>query len=394
MKPRVTIPLVLVLLALWVFMWMGDGKWIAPENGSLPELPMRVSGRMCCVFGVDLQAKFLEIPLPFLNVSRVDDIENVGPHRYDSAWGALDDERGGAFPFGEDNAYVYTCRGGFIDVAHLREQADWTSLFISRLHPILETGGTIELPDEGSHRQLVARPVSRDLIERVGRDELLVALSQWAAYQVSVWHEFIQWYSVSLLEQFPETASAFSPDDPYTNAVGTRMMDGFDFRAALVSEKVYNRHLDALIAGSLEAYEPAPRELGDRLMRALDQYWWDGNERLPERGVTMRRLLDVDHEVAPWLFPASRGTSQLLADLEAACGAAPRPLPVRVVDEVGGIPIRELLSYQITMNGRLDPEPDFADVLHGFDQQFFPLLIERIREDNRRRFGPRADRPD
>ena len=142
-----------VLYAASFFFWMGEGKWVKNPDESIPDIPVRNGGRGCCVFGKVVRASFFGVPLPFLNVSRVGNPDELGPHRYDSAFGAVDDPRGNAFPLGEKNVLIYTCRGGFIDTAHLREPVDWIAFFLTQLDRHLEAGTVVELPDEGAKRR-------------------------------------------------------------------------------------------------------------------------------------------------------------------------------------------------------------------------------------------------
>ena len=52
----------------------------------------------------------------------------------------------------EHNGLVYTCRGGFIDTAHVRDYADWAIFLVAQIARLAETGGVVELPDEGGRR--------------------------------------------------------------------------------------------------------------------------------------------------------------------------------------------------------------------------------------------------
>jgi len=78
----------------------------------------------------------------------------------------------------------------------------------------------------GATRRVVLRPPPRDLLEHLGRLRLAISLAQWAAYQLSIWHEIITWYGWSSLRGGSEEASAFSPEDLYSNLVGIRIAGG------------------------------------------------------------------------------------------------------------------------------------------------------------------------
>ena len=278
---RRPLPLLVAVLALFSPGCMGGGKWdgaagpppaservaavaVAPgsdrvrRNAGLPELPLRRKIRMCCAFGTDLRVALAGVPLPFVHVGQVLDPDDLGPHRYDGTMAAIDDEREGAFPFGEHNGLVYTCRGGFIDTAHVRETVDWTAFLVTRIDRLLETGGVIELTNEGAARRIVLTPPPTAWIERQGRRRVVLATAQWLSYQISLWHEIAQWYGWSIVGLFPEGVSAFSPEELYSNAVGVRLLDDIDLDVVLASEKIYDRRIDRRTRQSLEELGAGP----------------------------------------------------------------------------------------------------------------------------------------
>jgi len=55
----------------------------------------------------------------------------------------------------ERNGLVFTCRGGFIDTAHVRDDADWTIYFGSRFFEKLASGTAIDPTDEAGKRRFV-----------------------------------------------------------------------------------------------------------------------------------------------------------------------------------------------------------------------------------------------
>ena len=374
--------------------WMGEGKWVHDSERPVPDIPVRTGGRGCCVLGRNIRADIAGIPVPFVNVTRIGRPDELGPHRYDAAWGAFDDPRGNAFPLGEANFLIYTCRGGFIDTAHLREPVDWIAFFLSQLDRHLEEGTVVRLPNEGGARRVIIRAVPESLIRRNGRDEIMIATAQWIAHQLGIWHEIVQWYGISMLKAFPETASGFSPEDLYSNAVGLRLMDGVDFRRQLVSEITYDRFIDELLANGLRALDPVPQSVGERAIGELDQLWWDSNVRLPRREVVLRRYLDADDALSPWLFPERHASPELRAQLEEACGPRPEPYTVRIPDALQGFAIRDYVTLEFTLDGTLAGIPVFDSLGPRFDQEAFPTVMKAAAIDVRDKLGPRADRPD
>ena len=65
--------------------------------------------RTCCSFGTEMQL----FAIPGLKLTETTSMDKIGPHHY------LGDES-------EGNGIIYSRRGGFIDMAHLRDQSDWS----------------------------------------------------------------------------------------------------------------------------------------------------------------------------------------------------------------------------------------------------------------------------
>lgn len=360
----------------------------------IPSIPVRKKLRWCCAFGTDLRVKLGKMTLPWLKVGRVLNVDELGPHRYDGATAAIDDRRKNAFPKGEHNGLMYTCHGGFIDTAHVRETVDWAAFFISEFDRHLEEGSVLELGDEGGDRVVTLRPVPAELIEQHGRERVIISLAQWMAHQVMAWHEYAQWYGWSILALYPEVVSGFSPEDMYSNAVGLRLLDDLDIRRNLASEKIYNRHIDKRMKQELRRLGAVPKDVGRQAVQAVDHVWWDSDERLPAKGLVRRRYMDTDTELEPWLLPDRLVSPELRASLTKQCGENPRSEVMRIPFSFGDVAFGELLTLEITVDRRLSKQPIFRSLGRPVNQDDFPVLLEGIRAQNRAEFGQRADRPD
>jgi len=412
------LPVIVVpILALFATGCLGPGKWrseipdpaplefvfrdttlssreIEGTKQRIPEIPVRKKFRFCCAFGTGLGVKFGQLPLPFVKVGRMVNLSELGPHRYDGATAAIDDRRKNAFPKGEFNGLMYACHGGYIDTAHVREQVDWVAYFISQLDRHLETGAEVELPYEGGHRRLILEPVPPALIDRHGRDAVIVAVAQWLAYQGSVWHEMAQWWGWSLVTFYPEQLSGFSPEDPFSNAIGVKLLTGADVEKILSSEKEYNQSVDQLIRAALADLRPVSNPVGERAVHAVDKIWWDSDARLPEKAVVRRRYLDTDTELEAWLLPDKLADAALRADLAEECGKHPKPAVIRIPESLDGRHFSEFATLEITVTGPVGKQKVFDQIGHTITQADFPELTEHILEENREEFGPRAHLPD
>ncbi|HEX3851415.1 MAG TPA: DUF4056 domain-containing protein, partial [Polyangiaceae bacterium] len=81
-------------------------------------------GRPCCALAADMALHLGSAHVPII-IGGVVSAQSVGRHAY-SKDGELT----------ENNGLVYTRRGGFIDVAHLRDNADTAAYLALRLRPL------------------------------------------------------------------------------------------------------------------------------------------------------------------------------------------------------------------------------------------------------------------
>ncbi len=121
----------------------GDGD----PSGSHPgELSPPESLRPCCAFGYDLHVRAVGIPIPVYQIGNVLTLDSLGKHHYnDSALGAVKNLLGLSE---EQNGLIYTRRGGFIDIAHVRDTADYTFYLFNRISPTLGQAGRIFYSEE------------------------------------------------------------------------------------------------------------------------------------------------------------------------------------------------------------------------------------------------------
>ena len=115
--------------------------------------------RPCCIFGHDLKVQLGAIGLPLAEVNNLVAATDLGEHVYN---GGLVSPKHGVregFLTDEENGLVYTCRGGFVDIAHVRDYVDWTLFIGAQIARNLETGLTLILSDEGGARRVVLEPV-------------------------------------------------------------------------------------------------------------------------------------------------------------------------------------------------------------------------------------------
>jgi len=356
----------------------------------VPEIPIRKRLRPCCAFGTGLKVRVGAVPVPGFRIGNIIGANEVGPHTYDSGAMTRSSQAGySGFRHRESNGLLYTCRGGFIDTAHVRDYVDWTTYLAAELARNLNTGTTIEFPDEGGRRLIVSQPIDQDAIDRHGLARIAAPMAQWIGFQLSIWHEIATWFGWSWTRTFPETASSFSPEDLYSNALGVKLFGALVTRSSSRTEHLFNSTMDSWFAVVLEHLRPVPKSVGVEAMHSVDQHWWDSSRRLPDKELTRRRHFDIDNRVAPWLIPAAR----VPGSLREICGEDPDPVTISIPDGIMDLKFSDWVSLQIEVDDNLAALAPFTEIGRSVTQADFPRIIEAIREQNREEFGPDADRP-
>ncbi len=361
----------------------------------VPVIPYPRSLRPCCAFGLDLKVKLDAVPLPGVEIGNILGPDTVGPHRYDNGFLSLEisDPRG--FVDEESNGLVYTCRGGFVDLAHVRDNADNTLGLTEATARLMDAGGVIEVPPQGAAMRVRLRAVPPELIERYGRVRLAVVLAQWLAYQLSIWHEIATWYGFASMAEWPEKISSFSPEDLYSNQLGIRLAGAIVRGRGAGSDVEYNLNMDAWIAQMLKRLRVVSLADAQAAARAVDGAWWDSGRRIPDWMLVKRRRMGTGPLLRPWtLEVASPGANGPVEPI-AACRDAGPPLVLHLEDGFRGVAFRDLASVEFEVGDAMAaagfplPRPGSRLVT----QDDFPGVIAAVHQANAAVFGDGADRP-
>jgi hypothetical protein len=330
--------------------------------------------RPCCAFGHDLAVSISALPLPGIRIDNVLDPGQLGRHRYDAALLGFANGATHAFISPERNGLVYTRRGGFVDLAHVRGYADWTVYLTHRIGALLPSGGSILLPEEGGRRMLHLTAVPRDLLRRVGRRRLARALAERVAWQLSLWHEAATWYGWSSVGFFPERVSAFSPEDLYSNVLGIRVASALLRVGGGETRAQYEANMDAVLPQVLERLGAVSAECSRSAAELVDRLWWDSRRRLPRPDVVLERNFQTGPELVPWRVSLpERGHGQ-------GPNASVGPLVLRVPDRLDGTDAGSLVRLVIQPEGGRARRV-LGDRVNGHDLE---AVVRRIREEAQR----------
>ena len=194
------------------------------------------------------------------------------------------------------------------------------------------------------------------------------------------------------MSAFPEIASAFSPEDFYSNLLGIRLMGALVHERGAISEDSYNDEMTALTRLTLDLLGGQPAEIGNSAAQYADGVWWDSKTKLPAKAQVTRRYFDVaGSRISPWRISDIDGGAP--PDVAEACGDAPLHT-LWIEESFAGVPLRDRVTLEITVSDAL---LDAGLVLPAGGQpvtpDHFPELIERARLENEEEFGPGSDSP-
>lgn len=307
--------------------------------------------RTCCSFGVDVKMA----GLPFVRYNDITGLDLIGPHKY------LGSRQ-------EGNGILYTKLGGFVDIGHVRDQADWTAYLY---HLIMKNRGegelsfTHKLGYEGGPKVLqIIIPADLD-------DGDIMTLAGRIAYDLSVWHEIGTWNGTSLIPMLPERYSAFSIEDAYSNLLGVRL--GID---ALKSSLPFEEAMTQLLKDKLVDLQALPTlEETHQAMLSVEGDWWSNRVKLPNAKVIKKRQFGIYPCIQPTLLPID---APLPEDVPTLC----LPLLSFNADP------NQFYSIYIQLNNKFPVKDIFAKNFTGIiTQRDFPTLIHYAALESEKKYG-------
>jgi len=289
----------------------------------------------------------------------------------------------------EVNGILYTCRGGHIDLAHLRKAADWTAYLAAQAYKNLMEGDRkyrFKLYERSRYHVNIQYPQDwKDLPKEQKQQiayEMAVRLGQYCAHTALIWHEILTWFGYKCTGTYSEFPSAFSWEDSFSDLLGTLVAA----KALKDKEHPYDEALTIALENELQKLGVQPSYVARRASEMVRGKWFSGDLVF---FITMKkRNFDVgldDGFITPRLVP---GVAQ-------CPDAKPLPYPVPTSDfsdygftikieieprewETGKI-MRVLRLRGEHPQKRIDPEVDLA------------RIMEYIRRDAVYRYGEDAD---
>ena len=143
------------------------------------------------------------------------DPEHLGKHQY-------------KIGLTEKNGFVYTRKGGFIDIGHLRESADRTAYITAITKKnIIKKEAEFSFQVIEPSRYFVKITYPKDWEELPEKEEIAaevsIRLGQYFAHMTTIWHEIVTWFGYTSTGIFSEYVSSFSWEDTYSDLLGINL---------------------------------------------------------------------------------------------------------------------------------------------------------------------------
>ncbi len=284
----------------------------------------------------------------------------------------------------EKNGVVYTCSGGHLDIAHLRNQADWTAHLCALTHYRLKDGVSefsFELEEDTTCHVYVEYPPDwqrrEDVDKALALFDVSAGLGRYFSYQASIWHEIVTWFGYKTTGFYPEFGSSFSWEDMYSNLIGCHI----GYVALYDSQRSFDDAVTFALEAELKKLSGQPSRTARHAADLVRGQWFVGEQPI----VIMKgRNFDVglaNGHVTPWLVPGV-----------AVCGdVAPRPYPVPDLDfaEEYGFSVRFEMEPRLWEKAKIFAilYPDGSPHTRFEPDSQLHVIMDYIERDAARRYG-------
>ncbi len=286
----------------------------------------------------------------------------------------------------EKDGVAYTCRGGTVDIIHVRIAADWTSYLIATTYKHLmknDPGFSYKLAVDRSHSRLrFTYPPNWTSLPQEQRSaiakEVAFAVGPYLAFTMTSWHEMITWFGFKCIGLPTEFPSAFSWEDSYSNLLGTIIAT----RALRDSQHPYNQAVKIAIDEEMQKLGILPAGRARQIAHSVKGDWYTGDFVLMV-DIKMRNF-DIgigDGYVTPTLIPGVQ--------------ECPNPKPISYP-----VPTLDVLpKYGFALSLEIEPREwerhKYLQVVYGdkpgtviHPETDFPLIMDYICQRAAARWGP------
>jgi hypothetical protein len=237
----------------------------------------------------------------------------------------------------ERNGIVYTCKGGHIDIAHVRIAADNVRYLQDKVRRnLLRDSRTFDFKlkvEPSTYYVTIEYPPNWKKLSKKERnriaDEVSMELGAYLTYVMTTWHEVLTWFGFKCMAFVPEQPSAFSWEDVYSNVFGIKIGT-----LALQDKKhSYNKAVTIALEKELKKFGIQSKDTARKASDKMRGIWYEGT-LIAEMKV---RNLDIgidDGFVTPMLVPG-------------ICrGAIPEPLAVPKLSKLNTYGFKMILEVK------------------------------------------------
>ncbi|HXH29407.1 MAG TPA: DUF4056 domain-containing protein [Bacteriovoracaceae bacterium] len=306
--------------------------------------------RPCCGFSRSFFTKTLRL-------TKYIDSSKLGAHSYN---------RSGE---GDKVGILYSCNGGFIDVSHLRDNADWAAHILFNLPTWLGSGQEVPVRNEdGFTKRSVLFPkfTAEELKSLTAEDKEKISIS--VGFSMALLHEIATAFNI-------QGASSFSVEDAYSNLLGSYL----GVKAA-TGPLPYNKELTNVLDSTISDLGGLSKDETKLVHKSVMNTWWKGS--LFGRYTTvLKRDMSFEGDVVPFMVNHS------------ACqNVAPVALEIPKVLS-NGKQVNDYYQVQAELNESTIKGLNKygADVGKTISQHDFPKMVEAIRAKLIKSFGEDVD---
>ncbi len=323
--------------------------------------------------------------IPVYNISEFIDPNDFGDHSFGEPSG------------GEHNGVLYTCNGGFIDFSHLRAGLDW-SVYIT--FKLIEGIDSLNLEPEAGTLQLKFKNEDQLTLNDIA------SIGQKIAYERLIWHEIASWSYHPPNHFVSEQQSTFTPEDGYSNLLGTLIGKKVALRILTKKEdlpfsQIASEEIREMIRqllplqnedGSKQAYDIVDRHMQAKIPKNQrnDDIWWDSKIIFTDQRYVFKRYMHTGPQLAPWLVPNSETLG---------CPCEPHQHNISVPTKTStGQSIYNYYTFTIAPDSSLFFSKNNGSQLHKpfgtFTTNQIPQIVDHIGEEMKQILLPGFDKRD
>jgi hypothetical protein len=176
----------------------------------------------------------------------------------------------------EENGIIYTCRAGHIDIAHVRNNADWTAHLSAVVYDNLRRNNTsfdFRVEGDSVYHVELKYPDNWEkyspVIKYRTMKDVSIGLGQYFTYIASIWHEMITWFGYKSRGIYSEFHSAFSWEDTFSNVLGSSL----GMQAVLDNLHSYDEAVTILLNRQIEELDPQSPDTAREVTQQLEGQW-------------------------------------------------------------------------------------------------------------------------